>query len=146
MDKRIIDFLKTQRTCVLAVEMLDGSPHAATVHFAHTEEPLVFYFETSKLYRKSEPLFARENSRASLVIGTDESIMKTLQLDGTARLIKDEELDQYNKVYQEKFPEKKEKSNDPNFVRFLFTPTWWRFTDWTGPQGKVILTSEDNKS
>ena len=146
MDKRILDFLKTQRVCVLAVEMLDGSPHAATVHFAHVEDPLVFYLETSKLTRKSEPLFARDETRASLVVGSNEGNMQTLQLDGVVRLVTENEVDQYNNVYHGKFPEKKEKSNDPNFVRFLFMPTWWRFTDWTGSQGKVILTSEDNKS
>jgi len=39
IDKKILDYLKDQRVGVLAVEMLDGSPHGATVHFAHTEDP-----------------------------------------------------------------------------------------------------------
>ena len=50
MDNSVIEYLKTQRVGVLAVEMPDGSPHAATVHFAHTESPLVFYFETNRDY------------------------------------------------------------------------------------------------
>lgn len=143
MDQRIFDYIKSQRVGVLAVEMLDGSPHAATVHFAHTENPLQFYLETYKEYRKAEALFGREISRASLVIGVDESNMKTLQFDGEVRLIKSEEKEVYDEIYFEKFPDKKEKSKDSKFVFFTFIPSWWRFTDWTTPTGKVIITSDD---
>lgn len=143
MQAPILDYLKTQRTCVLAVEMLDGAPHAATVHFAHAEDPLLFYFETNKTYRKAEPLLSRPQSRASLVIGTDERNMKTLQLDGIIRLVREEEQNAYETIYLGKFPEKKEKSTSPDFVRFVFIPSWWRYTDWTTPEGKKITTSED---
>ena len=143
MDQRILDFIETQRTGVLAVEMLDGSPHGATVHFAHIENPLIFYFETYREYHKCEALFGRAQTRASFVIGTTETDMKTLQLDGIAELIKPEEKENYDKVYFGKFGEKLEKSKDPKFVFFKFTPNWWRYTDWKGPQGKLILTSED---
>ena len=141
MQQQILDYIKTQRIGVLAVEMLDGSPHAATVHFAYAEDPLIFYFETYREYPKAEALFGRDSSRASFVIGSDESNMKTLQLDGIVELINPEEKPVYDSVYFEKFPNKLEKSKDPKFVFFKFTPTWWRFTDWTQPEGKLILTS-----
>ena len=142
MKQEIFDFLKSKRTCVLAVEMMDGSPHAATVHFAHGEDPLVFYFETQNDYRKYEPLAGREKTRASLVVGTDESTMKTLQLDGEVSIITPSEKNQWAKIYLGNFPEKEKKSSDPKFVFFKFTPTWWRFTDWTKPEGKLILLSD----
>src|SRR4051812_37698914 len=110
MDPRILNYIETQRVCVLAVEMMDGSPHAATVHFAHMADPLTFFFETGKNYRKAEPLFNREKTRASIVIGSNETDMKTLQMDGEIRLIKPDELDLYRKVYHGKFPEKIVKS------------------------------------
>lgn len=141
MDQRILDYLKTQRICVLAVEMLDGSPHAATVHFAHSENPLLFYFETNKQYRKAEAVLKKEISRASLVIGSDENIPKTFQLDGEVRLIKPEEEETFDKIYLGKFPEKKGKLKDPAFIHFVFTPKWWRFSDFTVPEGKLTLTS-----
>ncbi|HEX7042841.1 MAG TPA: hypothetical protein VF189_06320 [Patescibacteria group bacterium] len=143
MNKDILDYLKLQRTCVLAVEMMDGSPHAATVHFATSADPLMFYFETNKVYRKSEPLYGKKEVRATLVVGTTEDNMRTFQTDGIARLLNDDEVDIYNSIYLGKFPEKVEKSKDPNFVRFVFIPTWWRFTDWTSKNGKKITTSED---
>ena len=140
MRKEVLDYLKTQQVGVLAVEMMDGSPHGATVHFAYTEEPLVFYFETNREYRKAEPLFGREISRASLVIGFGEGEMKTFQMDGVVQLLKPEEKETFNKVYFGKFPGKLGKYGD--LVLFKFTPTWWRFTDWTTPEGKKILISE----
>lgn len=141
MNPEILEYLNTQRTCVLAVEMMDGSPHAATVHFAHHENPLIFFFETNRSYRKSEPLFGKKETRASVVIGSNESNMKTLQMDGIARLISDIEIDLYEKIYHEKFPEKKVKSERQDYVKFLFIPTWWRWTDWTKPEGKVTIKS-----
>jgi uncharacterized protein YhbP (UPF0306 family) len=143
MTQEILDYIKSQRVGVLAVEMLDGSPHAATVHFANTENPLRFFFETDRQYRKSEPLFGREASRASLVIGFDETKMKTLQIDGTVRLLKDEEKPTFDEVYMGKFPEKEAMAARHDLVYFVLIPSWWRFTDWTKSEGKIILSSED---
>ncbi|MES2023580.1 MAG: pyridoxamine 5'-phosphate oxidase family protein [Patescibacteria group bacterium] len=143
MNEEIINYIKSQRVCVLAVEMLDGSPHASTVHFVETEDPMVFLFETYRDYRKCEPLFGREMSRASIVIGCDEDTMKTLQLDGEVSLVKKEDNKIYD-LYFTKFPNKKEKSEKmgDKFVLFTFKAKWWRFTDWTKPEGKLIITSE----
>ena len=141
MAPEILEYIASQRVGVLAVEMMDGSPHGATVHFAHTEEPLMFLFETNRDYRKAEPLFGREVSRASLVIGADDNLKKTLQMDGNVRLIAPGEKELFEKVYLGKFPEKKEKFSGPKVVPFVFIPNWWRFTDWTKPEGKVIITS-----
>ena len=68
--------------------------------------------------------------------------MKTLQMDGTVSLLPEGDKGRFDEVYLGKFPNKKEKSQDPKFVFFTFTPTWWRYTDWTNPNGKEILTSE----
>lgn len=142
MPQEILDYIKTQRVGVLAVEMMDGSPHAATVHFAHTENPFILYFETYQEYRKAEALLGREQSRASFVVGSDEGNMKTLQLDGIIELLKPEEMEEYNRIYFIKFPNKLEKYKEKKFLCFKFSPTWWRFTDWTGAEGKKIITSK----
>lgn len=140
MPPEILNYLSTQRVGVLAVEMLDGSPHAATVHFAHTETPLLFLFETEKAYRKAEAVLGRASSRASFVVGTSEEEGKTFQLDGTVELLKPEE-ENLKVRYLEKFPAKLPKSEQGKYIFFKFTPTWWRFTDWHTPQGKLILSS-----
>ncbi len=141
MSPEIFEYLNTQRVGVLALEMMDGSPHGATVHFAHTEDPFVFYFETDKKYRKSEALYGREKSRASFVVGVSEEDLKTMQLDGEVRLVRDDEKSNYEKVYFGKFPEKIGKFSGPDDVWFVFEPHWWRFTDFKAPGGKKVLVS-----
>ena len=146
MPPEVINFINNEKLSVLAVEMMDGSPHASSVHMAFHELPPTFLFETYRPYKKCEALFGRETSRASLVIGFNESNRKTLQVDGFVKLLKtDEEMLMFNKFYFKKFPKKKEKSNDPKFVFFSLTPTWWRYTNWDAPTGKIILSSDDKK-
>lgn len=143
MDQEILDYINSQRIGVLAMEMMDGSPHAATVHYAVAENPLMFLFETDRQYRKAEALFGREVSRASLVLGFDEKEMKTLQIDGEVKLIEENEREALLATYHKKFPEKVAMAEKHDLVFFTLTPTWWRFTDWTKPKGKAILTSTD---
>lgn len=143
MNQDVLNFIKEKRVGVIALEMLDGSPHAATVHYANTDDPLMFFFETDPQYRKAGPLVGRELSRASLVIGSDESDMRTLQIDGQARVIKAEEKALFDEIYYGKFPEKLAKFANREMVFFALIPTWWRYTDWTRPEGNLILSSED---
>lgn len=143
MNQEILTYLATQRIGVLAVEMLDGSPHAATVHFAHTDDPFLFYFETNRTYRKAEPLLAKGVVRASFVVGQSEEDLKTLQMDGEIRLVPVEEREAFDAIYLAKFTNKHVKAGDPNFLPLVFTPTWWRWTDWHTPEGKKIILSTD---
>lgn len=143
MKTKILTYLQSQRVGVLAVETADGSPHAATVHFAHQETPLLLYFETSTTSKKGEAILHQGSTRASFVIGSDENNMKTLQLDGEVRVITDQEKDNFDKIYFGKFPHKAEKAYDAEQLCLVFKPTWWRFTDWTTPKGKEITLSTD---
>jgi len=142
MQPEALKFIETEPVCVLAIEMMDGSPHAATVHFAHAVEPLRFVFLTESRYRKAEPLFGRDSSRASVVVGTTEnkSNMATLQMDGIATRLTPEDK-ALQEVYFAKFLKKRAKFTPPDDFFFKFTPTWWRFTDWRGADGKKIYTS-----
>lgn len=143
MRQEVLDYAKSQRVGILAVEMLDGSPHAATVHFANSEDPFVFYFATSRESRKASPLLKKKVIRASFVIGSDEANRKTLQLDGELVLVNDETNEAFESTYFGKFPEKRQ-PNAPTSARLKFTPTWWRFTDWTVQNGPLLLSSEED--
>ena len=139
----IVEYLKEERIGVLAVEMLDGSPHAATVHYSYEENENIFYFETYKEYRKTEPILKGGKVRASFVVGVNEGKMKTLQIDGYVKILEGEEFKIFEENYFAKFQNKLEKYKAGGFVCFSFVPSWWRFTDWTGPEGKKILNSEN---
>jgi hypothetical protein len=134
----IKDFLEKHRVGVLAIEMLDGSPHGATVHFANTNDPLVLIFKTNRKYMKSEALLGRDESRATFVIGFEEGGKPTFQIDGVVKMI--EEGDPYVETYLSKFPEKKDKLGDPNSLYFILMPTWWRFTDWSRGSMEITLS------
>ncbi len=140
MHPEALEFLGKNRVCVIAIEMPDGAPHAATVHYANTPEPILL-FETDKKYRKAEALMARPVSRASISVGFEEGPnSKTLQMDGEASLVANTDSLIQN-AYLVKFPEKVKKIDGPDVIFFKFKPTWWRFTDWSKPRGKTILTS-----
>ncbi len=145
MYKEILDYIQTQRICVLAVEMPDGSPHAATVHFAYSESPFEFYIFTDTDTRKYESLLAKVETRASVVVGFDDTkaVMKTLQIDGKLSVLKDEKLKSAQEIYFGKYENKKEFMDDEECSLMVFIPTWWRFTDWTTPEGKKIWLSTD---
>jgi uncharacterized protein YhbP (UPF0306 family) len=115
--------------------MPDGSPHAATVHFAYDERQSIFIIMTNPNYRKYAALAAGP-AQASLVVGSEEDAAQTLQLDGTAQLSNDAILKQ---LYADRFPGAIEKHNKD--VLFTFTPNWWRFSDYTN--GKSIISSEN---
>ena len=142
MNSRMLEFLGSERICVFAVEMLDGSPHAAVLHVANTKDPLIFVFHTHEGYKKTESLQGRASVRASLAIGFKEGDgSKTFQADGVARLMNesDQEL---RAAYLNKFPEKREKAAAPGIVFFCFMPTWWRFTDYSEAGKKTVYTSD----
>lgn len=142
-NEEIVKYLQEERIGVLAVEMLDGSPHAATVHFSYDEKENIFYFETYREYRKTEPILNKEKVRASFVVGVNENKMMTLQMDGLVDLLNEKTLPGFEENYFAKFPNKLEKYKAGNFVCFSLKPTWWRFTDWTAANGKIILNSEN---
>ena len=137
MHPDALTYLKDQKICVLAVQMPDGAPHAATVHFAFVANPSRFVIMTSPLSRKHEA-FVSGPAPASMVVGMDEESMKTLQIDGIVELSSDPELEE---AYCAKFP--KAAHVFKKKALFTFTPAWWRFTDWTRPGGKVVFSSED---
>jgi uncharacterized protein YhbP (UPF0306 family) len=141
MIKEVEDYIVTQRVCVLAIEMPDGSPHAATVHFAHTKDPFSIVIQTSPESRKGMVFAGKDIVRASVVVGLIEIAggkEKTLQLDGVATHLNSDNA--AVKMYLEKFPEKAGKWASDIFL--VFTPTWWRFTDWSRPEGKTIYTPD----
>jgi len=142
MHPDVLAFLKNQRVSVFAIEMLDGAPHGSTVHFAHTESPPTFIILTETKYWKAEPLHGRQESRATMVIGFEEGPnSRTLQMDGIAHVFTPAEA-HLKEIYLAKFPNVRAKLNEPDDFFFTFTPTWWRFTDWTRPEGKTIYLSD----
>ena len=141
MKENILNFIKSQRIVVLAVPNLDGSPHAAIMHFAHSDEPLQFIILTAHDSKKCKNLVENGTCKASLVLGTSEAEMKTMQLDGDLTFTEDTAL---MDAYFAKFPEKWEKYSPGGHDTFLiFTPTWWKFSDYKNPDPTHRITESN---
>lgn len=140
MKKEVIDFINTQRLCVLSIEMLDGSPHGSSMHFAYDSNVEKFFLLTDKKYKKFESIASKDITRASIVIGFNENNKVTFQSDGNLKIIKKEE---FSDNYFIKFPENKKYLENTDTIFLLFSAKWWRYTDWTSPDGKKVISSED---
>lgn len=122
MQQNILEYIKSQRVGVFAIEMPDSSPHAATLHYAATEDASMFFFVTSPHYKKAEALTSKTEARASFVIGVSESDMRTLQMDGVTRMLREDEKQIFTTIYWGKFPEKR--AMFEHDLAFVFMPTW----------------------
>ncbi|MFA5999768.1 MAG: pyridoxamine 5'-phosphate oxidase family protein [Candidatus Paceibacterota bacterium] len=144
MPKEVIDFIHSQWLSVLAVEMMDGSPHGATMHFVFNKDTSTFFLQTYNTFHKAQAILEREQSRASMVVGFNDNDRRTLQLDGTVQVLKtDTEKYIFEKLYFDKFPKKRGLAKDSKFLAFSFVPLKWHYTNWDSPGGKLVLTSED---
>lgn len=139
MKQEIIKFIENNRICVLSTQRKDLSPHGATVHFAFSEKLNVFYVLTDSNYNKCELLKIASSCNASMVIGFDERDMRTIQFDGTAYLLSDNESIQETKeIYFKKFPEKKKWENEINNAWIKFIPNWYQWSNYNiEPNEKV---------
>ena len=139
MDQKILDYLKTQRVSCLAVSLQDGSPHAATLHFSHTESPLAIYFSTENTSKKCEGLLTGEEQRASCVFGFSEEDFRTLQMDGRVHMVTDvNELAKIKQIHYAKHPSAKKYENAPETVFLKFIPSWFRYTDYNVTPPAII--------
>ena len=130
MDSQGLEYLKKQRVSVICILQDDSTVHAATVHFAHTEEPPVFYFLTDKASRKCRSLISGKDMAASIVIGFDENACVTFQSDGMVKILSDEaELEVGWEAYGGKYPERAGARASTEAVLVKFTPTWSHFSE-----------------
>jgi nitroimidazol reductase NimA-like FMN-containing flavoprotein (pyridoxamine 5'-phosphate oxidase superfamily) len=138
MNNDVLEFLKNNEVGVLAIQMADKTPHAATMHLSFTAEPFAMYFLTSDDTKKGETLFQQDKTPASVVIGTHAETEQSFQADGTLEKIPESEFEAALAEHLEKVPSHKDFAFDGHHSLFRFTPTWWRFTDWNFDPKKVI--------
>lgn len=138
MDPKIKEFIDKEILGVFSINLSDGAPHGATVHFSYSENPFVFYIMTENTTLKAQTLLKNEIQKASLVIGFSEKVWITLQMRGNVKIVTDEkELEETGKVHFGKFP-KSENYKSPQTVFLKFKPHWYRFTDFNTEPETII--------
>lgn len=113
-----------------------GNPESALVAFAELDN-LEIIFETFFETRKQCNL--QKNSKVSFVIGWDTERHITVQYEGDAYLIKEENVEEYKNIFlAKKTPCTEEFLLDSRVRLYKVTPTWIRYSDYTGDSPSVI--------
>lgn len=140
MKAELQDYLAANRVGVLGVQLADGNPHTAAVHYSQRDEPFCIYVQTASDSVKCSPFATAEKVRASLTVGTSEEEWKTMQVHGILEMLTDAaEVAEFKKVHYTKNPDaSKHDGADTAYLRF--TPTWWRFSDYQ--ENPVLIIEE----
>jgi len=114
-------------------------PESALIAFAELDT-LEIIFTTRKVSRKFVNLM--ENNHVALVVGwnPDPKHWITLQYEGDANAISEEECSKYKKIFSMKkdTPCTEEFLKNPVMKFFKITPTWIGYSDFTGKKPNVI--------
>jgi hypothetical protein len=102
-----------------------GTPESALVGIATTPQ-LEIVFDTVRSSRKYANLVARP--ACSFVVGwTGE---QTLQYEGVAEQLRSPELERYQEIYFQAWPDGPARMSWPGIVYFVVRPTWIRYSDF----------------
>ena len=104
-----------------------GTPQSALMGIAVTEQ-LEIVFDTVKSSRKYPNLSARP--ACSFVIGGWNTGEQTVQYEGMAEELKSPELERYQEIYFQAYPDGPSRLTWPGIVYFVVRPTWIRYSDF----------------
>jgi general stress protein 26 len=120
----LYDFLNRHKLAVISTVNSKELPQSAIIGFGQTKD-LAILFGTDNSSRKYMNL--GHNPHVSLAVGGDTA--ETIQYEGIARELKDEELDLIKKNYWQKNPHAAAHHKNPGERYFIVQPTWIRYTD-----------------
>ncbi|QIP85935.1 hypothetical protein GLX30_20005 [Streptomyces sp. Tu 2975] len=132
----LVWFLRRNRLAVQASAAPDGSPQAAVVGFAVSDD-LEIVFDTVRTTRKS--LNLRADPRIALVIGWDDAI--TVQIEGLADFPAGAELTRLQECYFRVYPDGRDRLSWPGITHVRVRPTWVRYSDFTQEPPHVVEVS-----
>jgi len=136
-QKIILDFLRNQPMAVIST-LQPGSlqPESALIAFAETDR-LEIIFESFVTARKWHNL--QKNPHVSLVMGWDTDRHITVQYEGRAAALPPRHIERYIQLFLAKdTPCSETFLRDPRVRLFKVTPTWIRYSDYTGDTPRII--------
>jgi general stress protein 26 len=142
LDQNVLHFLEKHRVGVLAITLEDGSPHAATMHYSMRDEPFKLFFATARDSKKGQALEGKKHIKASVVVGFDPKEWTTIQLDGELKVVTDpEQIDLVKAIHYANNPDSRARHTEPETLMLVFTPTWWRYSNFQA-EPPVVIGSE----
>lgn len=127
----IFDLLESQKHVVISTVNMTGNPESSLVGFGQNKK-LELIFGTDITTRKVRNL--EMNNNISAVVSGPVSAM---QYEGTASLIKGEELKKFQTIFFKKIPGLRKYSLLKNQIYFKVKPNWIRFIDHTTSPGTI---------
>lgn len=126
MNKKmtVLGFIKKHKICVISTVNSKGNPESGVIEFGETDN-LELIFDTFFTYRKYNNI--QNNPYVSIVVGWDEDI--TIQYEGKAYELKDNELSKYKKIFFKKLPNAKKWQKYKEIRFFKVIPKWIRYSD-----------------
>lgn len=121
----LLAFLRRHRIAVEATVGSDGTPQAAVIGIAVSDE-LEIIFDTLANTRKYANL--RSNPRVALVVGWDHEA--TAQIDGVAYFPEREALERARNCYFSVYPDGRERLAWPGITHVAVKPERVRFSDF----------------
>ena len=133
-DKKIVlNFIKNCKLAVLSTVSVENKSESAVLEFGQTDELEIVFdcFESAKKYRNLQT-----NPNVSVVVGWDDNI--TVQYEGVAKEVFDEEKKKYQELYWQKNPDARRWADREGIKYFKIVPTWIRYSDLNEKPWKII--------
>lgn len=131
--KLIRRHIHQHQIAVLSTVDNGGKPESAVIEYGDTDD-LELIFDTFVSYRKYRNLMT--NKRVSFVIGWDKNI--TVQYEGEAHELYDQELLKYQEQYFQKNPKAKKWVSKEGIRFFLVVPSWIRYSDLNENPWRIV--------
>lgn len=126
-ESELYAFMAKHRLGVLGSICPRDTPQSALVGIAITPQ-LEIIFDTVTSSRKYPNLIARPS--CSFVIGGWGTGEQTVQYEGEAEELKPPELERYQTMYFEVWPDGPARMTWPGIVYFVVRPAWIRYSDF----------------
>ncbi len=125
--QKILSVLRANKVAVLATHLdMESAPESAAVVFSESDD-LEIFFGSDSNRRKNYNL--KKNPKVSLVVGWDFLEMKTLQIEGIAKIISDtEEIERIQNIHYLKNTQSLSYKKNPIREYIKITPYWIRYS------------------
>lgn len=118
-------FVRKRGLAVLATHGPDGTPEAALIGVAASEDAEII-FDTSIRSRKYRNI--QTFARVALVVGWDDEM--TVQCEGTADILDGVERERCLNVYCDQYPDGRQRAENPDIALVRVRPVWIRYSDY----------------
>lgn len=125
--ERIFELIKSNVYAVVSTSNRAGHPESALVGVSETEN-YELVFATNDNTRKIENI--RNNPNVAIVIGGADGSLKSVQIEGVARIIAAEDALDYAENHYKKIPSAKDHFKDKGECFIVITPLWARYTSF----------------